>query len=396
MRAYALIDQNAFLNNLQVIKNHIGNAQIMAMVKGNCYGHGLDLFNNIKQSDLSVINYFGVATVQEGKDLLKYNLTQKIVIMCGFYEDQEFEDIYNNDFSFVLHNWDQIKFLENKFKNIKNIKNIKNNKLIDIWFKIDTGMHRLGFDISDAISAFNYIKKLNIISDMKIMTHFACADIKHSDHMLYQIQNFNDIYNKLLKNIENSCMKLLKSAANSKALLNYPESIYDIVRPGLMLYGIYPDLNNNLKYNKLSPVMDLRAKIIAIKNIKKGVGVGYSQRWVADKNTKIAVISIGYADGYYANAPDNTPVLIKGCVVPLVGRVSMDSIVVDINLLDKKKINLKIGDEAILWGKDLPVSRVAEFMGVSVYSLLTGITNRVKYVFSSAIGVSNDLNRCIY
>jgi alanine racemase len=388
MRAYALIDQNAFLNNLQIIKNQIGDAKIMAMVKGNCYGHGLDLLNNIKKSDLRLINYFGVATVQEGKDLLKSNLDPKIkiVVMGGFCDEQEFEDIYNNNFAFVLHNWDQIKFLENKFKNNKN------TKLIDIWFKIDTGMHRLGFNLSEATSAFNYIKKLNIISDIKIMTHFACADIKPSDHMLFQIQSFNKIYNKLL---ENNNTKLLKSAANSKALLNYPESIFDIVRPGLMLYGIYPDLinnlkTNNLKYNKLSPVMELRAKIIAIKSIKKGAGVGYGQRWIADKDTTIAVISIGYADGYYANAPDNTPVLIKGCIVPLIGRVSMDSIVVDISLLDEKSISLKIGDEAVLWGKGLPVSKVAKFMGYSVYSLLTGLTNRVKRIIYADVSISNE------
>ena len=381
MRAYVLIDQSAFLNNIKFIKQLVGvDVQIMAMLKGNCYGHGVNLLENLDKTSLSSINYFGVALLEEGVELkLKYKFPQKIVVMSGFYDSIEFEQCYLNNLSFVLHNWEQINYLESVLLDFNNQKVIKNNikKSMDIWFKIDTGMHRLGFDLMDAYPAFCKIKeiidkinqKIKIFSDIKLMTHFACADEENSSHVHSQINSFDEF----CKNIyQKSGLRLLTSAFNTKALLNYAfKSTYNIVRPGLMLYGVEPNNNNNFK--NLSPVMELRAKIISIKNIKKGDGVGYGQRWVASENTKLAVISIGYADGYFAGARDGTPVLIKGFKVPLVGKVSMDSIVVNINKLIKNKINLNIGDEAILWGKDLPVSEVAQKMGCSVYSLLTGV-----------------------
>ena len=376
-RCYALVDQSAFLHNLKLIKQQVGAAKIMAMIKSNAYGHDFDMLKDLDLGlDLSnYITYFGVASVQEALIIKSYNLKNiKIVIMSGFCDSCELDIILQNDFEVIVHCSEQIALLQD----------IPKDQLsaLNIWFKIDTGMHRLGFLPEEVISAYKDLDNTLGIKNINLMTHFACADDAKSLHMQQQLSSFNEVCNKL-ENLRNN--KMLKSAANSGAIMNYPDALYDVVRPGLLLFGVRPvgrglidglNLSNKNSWVKsLKPVMELRARVIAVKNIKKNKGVGYGQRWEAKKDTKIAVISIGYGDGYYRYAPDGTPVFINGDIAKLVGRVSMDSIMLDITDV---KNTVSVGDEAVLWGKDLPIEQVAKAMDCSVYALLTGVSSRVK------------------
>ena len=195
------------------------------------------------------------------------------------------------------------------------------------------------------------------------MSHFSCADEPGHPKNTQQLNRFNQIN---VKNIN-------RSMANSAAILSLPESHLDYVRPGIMLYGASPfsDINE-----QLMPVMELSAPILSLKTIKAGESVGYGASWTAEKQSNIAIVGIGYGDGYPRHAKSGTPVLINNTLCSLIGRVSMDLIAVDIGSL-----SVKINDRAILWGNDkLRVETVASYSDTIAYELLTGVTSRVEFI----------------
>lgn len=195
------------------------------------------------------------------------------------------------------------------------------------------------------------------------MSHLGCADEKDNPVTPKQLALFKEL---------TADKALEKSLANSAGVLAWPESHYDWVRPGLMLYGVSP-LASGVSVNGIAPVMTLQSSLIAVRDIAAGEAVGYGGAWVSEKSTTIGVIAIGYGDGYPRHAPNGTPVLVNGRRVPLIGRVSMDMITVDLGCDSHEQI----GDIATLWGKGLPVEEVAEFATTIPYELLCNITRRV-------------------
>lgn len=345
MSAVALISQSALMHNLSIVKNK-SSAKIVAMVKANAYGHHLNLVTYLtKCADI-----LAVSTLAEAQALRQIS-KQTILLLSGVYSPEELQQAIDLNCQIVVHHSSQIALINNS------------TQALNVWLKIDTGMYRLGLSDNEYQQCLSVFKANSLITVSCVMSHFACAD--ETNHPINQIQL--EKFRRLTKNETN------RSMANSAAILSNPESHFEFVRPGIMLYGASPFVDNDFD---LQPVMQLSAPVISVKNIQAGESVGYGSIWIADKASTIAVVGIGYGDGYPRHAKNGTPVLINNTLYPLVGRVSMDMIVVDIS--DAK---VMIGDTAILWGdKKLRVETVAEYSGTISYELLTAVSSRVKFV----------------
>lgn len=346
------IDLGALRHNFQRIRQIAPHSSMLAMVKSNAYGHGLE---RISQA-LPDADALGVACIEEGMILRQAGVKNPIVLVEGLFTGDELVKAANMDFSLVVHHEEQVAMLE-KGGNIKPLQ---------IWLKIDTGMHRLGFDPTQV--AIMYQRLMNCVAVKKpmiIMTHFAEADIRNKFATQKQIEKFHDVS----KNIPGP-----RSLCNSAGIMLWPEVHADWVRPGIILYGASPIDGDEALDHDFRPVMSLSTQLIAIHRIPKGEKIGYGGTWICPEDSLIGVIAIGYGDGYPQYTQAGTPVLVNGKLCPLVGRVSMDMATVDL----RSQPNAKVGDPVLLWGAELPIERIAEHNNTSVYELLTRITQRVR------------------
>jgi alanine racemase len=359
--AVAEINLQNLQDNLAVVRQQAPQSKVLAMLKANAYGHGT---TEIAKS-LNGADAFGVARLSEAVALRAAGLTKPIVLLEGFFESDELQIIANLGLDTVLHTKEQIDaFLEADLP-----------RSVKIWLKVDTGMHRIGLPpelYSWAMSVLHGHD--NVLGKPILMSHFACADEKA--HPLNQKQFA--LFDSLAKEHDGE-----QTFANSAAILNFPSSHHDWVRPGLMLYGVSPVLAQTAADHQLKPVMTLKSSVIAIRHVKQGECVGYGANWQADQGTQLAVIAIGYGDGYPRNAKNGTPVLINQSEYALAGRVSMDMVTVDIGANNPQ--NIKVGDEAILWGENLPIEKIADYANTVPYELLCGVTGRVEKRFSRNI-----------
>jgi len=352
MIRHASINLNALQHNLQQARNLAPNSKILSMVKANAYGHGLiPVAQALKKTDA-----FGVACLAEALQLNESSINKPIAIMQGFFSTNDLKTIAENKFEAVIHDMNQIKMLEKT----------KLSQPIKVWLKIDTGMHRLGIEPEKATHAWQLLQNnQNVQNHPVLMTHFSDSDDNSNQHTQEQIKRFTNATNTLPG---------AQSLANSAAIIHLSETHCDWVRPGIMLYGASPfiDLSDNTA--QLKPVMTLQSEVIAVKKINKGESVGYGSTWTAPCETTIGVVSIGYGDGYPRHAKNGTPVLINNQIAPLVGRVSMDMITVNLH----NHHNAKPGDKAILWGEGLPAETVAQHADTISYELFCQVTNRVR------------------
>ncbi len=354
--AYAVINFKAIAHNVQQARLVAPNSKIMAVIKANAYGHGL---LRVAQTLNGLVDGFAVARVQEGVRLRKAGLQQRIVILEGFTECEELQNLLNYDLEASLHSPHQLEILNQQQHQ---------SKPLNTWVKIDTGMNRLGFKSHEVTSVY---EQLNVCKAVKkplnFMTHFANADDKNDLKTLHQIA----LFNQLTANYEGE-----KSIANSAGILAWQTSHTDWVRAGIMLFGISPFADSTGKQLGLQPLMSLHSRLIAVRHVAADETVGYSGTWTSPHETKLGVVAIGYGDGYPRYAKMGTPVLVNGERVPLVGRVSMDMITVDLGL----NSTAKAGDDVILWGENLPVEEIAICSDTIPYTLVCGITPRVEIV----------------
>jgi alanine racemase len=348
MNVVANISQSALVHNLSIAQSLASHSKIVCMVKANAYGHHLDLIQPLLQADI-----LAVSELNEAKNLRKLS-HKPILLLSGVFNQADFKEAINLNCQLVLSDISQLDIIN------------QNQRPINIWIKIDTGMHRLGIAPEQLDMCLEQLAKNSMINVKCIMTHFACADEPNNAKNTQQFNIFKQLNIKKFK----------RSMANSAAMLSNSKTHFDYVRPGIMLYGVSPFSSIN---KQLKPVMQLSAPVLAIKIVKTGDSVGYNENWTADKNTNIAIIGIGYGDGYPRHAKNGTPILINNTLCALVGRVSMDLICVNIGDL---KVN--IGDKAILWGSDkLRVETVAFYSDTIGYELLTGVSSRVKFIKSA-------------
>jgi alanine racemase len=363
--AYAELNLDAVQHNLQRVRQLAPNAKIMAVIKANGYGHGLvRIAKALYNADA-----FAVARVDEGVRLRKAGIKNGIAVLEGFTCAEELDELVNHQLDPLVHSVDQLEILESR----------KEHGACAVWLKLDTGMNRLGFKPKEFRQAYQRLNKCTIIRQpINLMTHLADADDRQGTVTLKQISLFNDTLADLFPD---QALSNERSIANSAGILAWKEALADWVRPGVMLYGISPFSDSTGEQLGLRPVMSLHSRLISVKPIVKGDKVGYSGTWVCEKPTILGVVAIGYGDGYPRYAKSGTPVLVNGQRVPLIGRVSMDMITVDL----KTQPDAKPGDPVTLWGCGLPIEEIALCAETIPYTLACGITQRVQIIEKSEL-----------
>ena len=349
--ATAKISSHALKQNLEIIKQKAPNSKIIAVVKANAYGHGVVFVASTLEQN---VDCFGVARLEEALALRSNGITKPILLLEGFFNEQDLPVLAVNNIETIVHNREQLEAL--KRANLPSP--------IKVWLKIDTGMHRLGVALDEVDFFYNELKKLPYIQPhLGFVSHFSRADELESNYTQLQISRFLSA----TKDKQGE-----RTIAASGGILFWPESHLECIRPGIIMYGISPTDTVGAEFG-LTPVMNLTSSLIAVRDHKQGEPVGYGGIWTSSHDTKIGVVAIGYGDGYPRDVPEGTPVYLNGRIVPIVGRVSMDMLTVDLGPDSQDQV----GDEVILWGKELPIETVAKFTGILSYELITKLTPRV-------------------
>lgn len=347
----AVIDLKALRTNLQRVRAAAPLARVLAVIKANGYGHGLA---RVAES-LHDADAFGVASVEEALVLREAGIAHPIVLLEGFFEPGELAEISRHRLSIVIHHEHQLQILEKT----------DIARPISVWIKVDTGMHRIGFPPAQVAGVYQRLRGSNkIAARIRLMTHLANADDRNDGYTGRQLADFVAAVDGLDGE---------RSVANSAGVLAWPQTHMEWVRPGIMLYGVSPFLDSVAQQEGLTPVMTLNSRLIAINRFRRGDTIGYGGSWICPDDMPVGVVAIGYGDGYPRSMAAGAPVLVRGQRAPVVGRVSMDMLCIDLRNLPQAQI----GDEVELWGRNLPIEEVARFAGTISYELLCGITQRV-------------------
>ena len=349
--ARVIVDTSALQFNLALVRRHVPKSKIMAIVKADGYGHGV---NRVGKA-LADADAFGVASIEEAITLREGGSKNPIVLLEGPFERRELELIKLNRLQAVVHNHDQLTML------------LEEKCDIPVWIKLDSGMHRLGFQVDELESI---LTKLNAHrSQILCMTHLANAHDKDDENTLKQ----TEIFLAATKNFDGE-----KSIANSAGILGWSVTQSDWARPGIMLYGVSPFKDKFGAELGLKAAMTVKSAIISIRKIKAGESVGYGRGFVSSQEMTVGVVAFGYGDGYPRAAGTGTPILVNGKRTRVIGEASMDMLTVDLTTIPKASI----GDEVTLWGPQLPVEVVAESANTIPYELLCRVRMRARYVES--------------
>jgi alanine racemase len=346
---YAEINTRNIECNFNIIRDLNKGKNIWAVVKANAYGHGIkNIWKHLAQAD-----GFALLDIQEAVLLRNEGWKGRILLLEGFFQTEDLDVIDHYQLTFAVHSqWQVEAVLNHSF-----------NHPADVYLKVNTGMNRLGFPPQSVSKILDAFQLSDNVRSVTVMSHFAAADtVSGTDKPMKFFEQIN------LPTGTERCL------ANSAALLWHCETHADWVRPGIVLYGASPTGKwSDIDETGLKAVMSLRSKLIAIQHLNCGDRVGYGGLYRATRSHKIGVIACGYADGYLRSAREGTPVLVNGIVAPLVGRVSMDMLTVDLSNQPSAKIN----DDVELWGPNLPVDDVANASGTIGYELLTALAPRV-------------------
>ncbi|MDR9437249.1 MAG: alanine racemase [Thiohalophilus sp.] len=349
----ATINLRALQHNLTIARQHAPGSRLMAIIKANGYGHGMvEVAQALDDADA-----FGVASIDEAISLREAGIPQAVVLLEGFVRADELRLIDGYQLQPVIHHPDQIAILEQT-----------PGPALDLWLKVDTGMHRLGIAPQETPAMLTRLLNCPRVASVRLMTHLANADDREDDYTLEQIRRFETL---------DDLSVTARSIANSAGLLGWSQSKSDWARPGIMLYGASPFINSVGEQQDLQPVMTLRSQLIAVNRHGTGEPIGYGGSWRCPEAMPVGVVAIGYGDGYPRHVPSGTPVLLGGKRVPIVGRVSMDMLCLDL----RECPDATIGDEVILWGEGLPVEEIATAAGTIAYELLCKVTSRVDFEY---------------
>ncbi|NLJ72669.1 MAG: alanine racemase [Syntrophomonadaceae bacterium] len=361
---YAEIDLAAIKHNINIVKKHT-TAQIMAVVKADAYGHGVD---RVSQVCLDAgVNYLGVATIEEAMHLRDIGISLPILIF-GHLADEYVNLAIEHNISITVYDYRFAKVISQKAFSL--------GKKALIHIKVDTGMGRLGFyPAKAALKEIINIAQLDCLDLEGIYTHLAQADTLDTTFSIQQIEEFVRITNELGKN---GLHFRLKHTANSAATLNLPTTHFDMVRPGIILYGLRP---SDEVYDKdLQPALKLKSQVTQIKNVLAGATIGYGRTYSCNRPTKIATIPVGYADGYSRILSNQAWGIIKGQKVPLVGNVCMDQCMFDVT--DIKEV--REGEEILLIGSKadgITADDLANIMGTINYEVVCAISARIPRIY---------------
>jgi len=349
--AHALIDISALRHNFTQVRKAAPASRIVAVVKADAYGHGAARVARA----LDEADAFAVARIEEGAQLRACGVEKPILALSGVSGDVELARAEELNLDLVVHHESQVALLARA----------RLARPLGVWLKVNTGMHRLGFDPASLSDAWRRLESsASVASPMRLMTHLARADERGHAATGEQIARFWALA---------EAGSAETSLANSAGVLGWPESHGDWVRPGIMLYGISPFVGGRAEGEGLRPVMTLMSRLVAVNRLREGQAVGYGGTWVAPEDMPVGAVAIGYGDGYPRHAPSGTPVLVNGRRAALIGRVSMDLLSVDL----RAQPAAQPGDPVTLWGRGLPAEEVAAHVGSIAYELVTRVAPRV-------------------
>jgi alanine racemase len=355
----ARVDANALRHNLRQIRAAAPGARVMAVVKANAYGHGL-VPTALALPDADA---FAVARLEEGLQLRAAGITQPVVLLEGVFSADQLAEAARHGFELVVHDPSQVALLEARAANAAAA------HCFTLWLKIDTGMNRLGFRPEEFAQVYQRLRALAVPArEIRLLTHLARADELDCDMTREQVARFRALLPA----------DVVTSIGNSAGTLGWAEARGDWVRPGLALYGVSPFPARIGAELGLRPAMTLETTVITLRQVPRGETVGYGGAWRAERNSRIAILAAGYGDGLPRHLPTGTPVRLGAVEAPLVGRVSMDMIAVDVTALE----GVVVGSKAEVWGANLPVERVAAHAGTIPYELICGVSQRVPLEFA--------------
>ena len=346
----AHVELAALAANLARVRSYAPRAEVLAVVKANAYGHGIER----ALPALGAADGLALIELDAAIRLRERGYRRPLLLLEGFFDASELEAIAAHALGIVVHSADQVRMLEHAAL----------ARPLDVYLKINSGMNRLGIDAADARALAARLDAAPSVATLHLMTHFAAADA--ADGVAEPLARFRAACEGL---------PYARSLANSAGVVRYAEVGGDSVRPGIMLYGSSPFAQRPAAALGLVPVMTLRSRLIAVQSLARGESVGYGATFVAREATRIGVVACGYADGYPRHAPNGTPVLVCGRRVPMAGRVSMDMLTVDLSSVPQADV----GSDVVLWGEGLPVDDVAQAAGTVGYELLCAVAPRVRF-----------------
>lgn len=334
----------------------------MAVVKADGYGHGAVQVS--RAAIRSGATCLGVSSPEEGEELRKAGLDIPIIVL-GLIQPEEAYKSIGLMLEQTICSLELASALDQEAR--------KATTRVNVHVKVDTGMGRIGILPEDTLAFVRKIRRFKNLNLKGIFSHFSSADDADKTFARRQLE----IFNRLIREIDDAGIHIPKKhIANSAAILDLPESYLDLVRPGIMLYGLYPSPHVSRSL-KLRPAMTLRTKISYVKSVPAGTPVSYGCTFFTQKKTRVATLPVGYADGYSRLLSNQGTVLIKGQRAPLIGRVCMDMCLVDASRIR----NVRAGDEVILFGEELSVDEVARNMGTINYEVVCGVGKRVPRIY---------------
>ena len=370
----AQIDLRALEHNFNLLRRMAGKAtKILPVIKADAYGHGIEGISRKLIS--SGVDYLGVATVDEAVTLRRFfrqscpDGEKKSILVLGAILPEETDAVLKYDIVQTVADKDIAGELSKKGR--------KYSRPVKVHVKVDTGMGRIGIWHKDALDFIKWVKALDFIDIEGVWTHFSSADEKDGFYTNGQIH----IFRQLIKDLTDAGIDIpLKHIANSMAMARFASSYLNLVRPGLLMYGLYPrrDLKKCFDFR---PVMSLKTKIVFLKDVPAGRAISYGRTFITAKPSKIATIAIGYGDGYPRILSGRAAVLVNGIRAPIAGVVCMDQIMIDVTDVPA----VKTGDEAVLLGKqgtgEISAEELAELAGTIPYEIVCSVTRRVQRVY---------------
>jgi alanine racemase len=344
----AHISETALAHNLAQVRRYASQSKVISVVKANAYGHGLlNAARGLKETDA-----FAVLNISEAITLRDAGYQHPILLLEGIFSAEEMAQADRYQLDIVIAHQGQLQWLLDCQVNIP----------LRVYLKLDSGMHRLGFQPANYQAALSQLSSSDNVSEIVLMTHFANSDVVDGvTHAMAKVEQAM------------AAQPYKRSLANSAAVVQQPQTHFDWVRPGIMLYGATPIAEKTAASLGLKPVMTLQSGLIGVQEIEAGESVGYGSLFTADKFTRVGIVACGYADGYPRHAPTGTPIAVSGVMTGTLGRVSMDMLAVDITDIP----DAKIGSPVELWGDLVPVDAVAQSSGTIGYELLCAVTARV-------------------
>ena len=367
-RAWAEINLDAIAHNVQSIKKLVGDTKILCVVKANAYGHGF--FETAKTMTENGADILGVATFEEAKQLRLSGFMQPILVLGSVHTSLAADMVRYNISATIT---DEI------LARTMSKAAIQQNKQAKFHVKIDTGMSRLGFSANDdGIKKIKELCQLPYVCLEGIFTHLSCADERDRAFTDEQFRKFMYVVDELKKD---DITFTYRHVCNSAGVVEYPEYYLDMVRPGIIIYGLYPDKNLNREKLDLIPAMTVKARITRIDEKEENTPVSYGATYKTTKKTKLATVPIGYADGYLRCLSGTAVMSVNGHIVPVVGRICMDQCMIDVSSVN----NINVGDEVIVFGNggdiEISLEELAFRAGTVPHEILSLTGNRTPRVF---------------